>query len=239
MRLGTWNCCSGPLDTKLNAAKCLAADILVIPECPKLSKESSQELWFGDNPRKGIAVIADPEIVLERIELDFELPLYVVPIQVHTPLPFLLLAVWAKNEGADQYVRGVVRAVRLCEGLIQSQPTVMLGDFNSNSIWDSSHPKGFNHSSLVSQLFSYGLESSYHTYYSEQQGQESRATYFMYRHKNRPFHIDYGFIPTSWSAALSNVKVGSYEEWAEVSDHMPLIIDVEVGCSVQKEMSSL
>jgi hypothetical protein len=229
MKLGTWNCCSGPLDKKLVAAQKIAADILVIPECPKLSKTSSHELWFGDNPRKGLAVIAGSDFVLERLELDIELPLYVIPIQVRAPVPFLLLAVWAKNEGADQYVRGVNRAVSLCEELIQSQPTVILGDFNSNTIWDSSHPKNQNHSSLVSRLNSLGLESSYHTHFSEQQGQESRPTFFMYRHETKPYHIDYGFIPAKWCAVLRSVKVGTFDEWGEISDHMPLTLEIEVG----------
>jgi hypothetical protein len=227
MRLATWNCCAGPLVTKLSALARLGADVAVVPESPKLTSESNRERWFGDNPRKGLAVLTAPDFELTRVDTGFNLPRYVVPLQVRGPCSFLLLAVWAQNDGVDRYVRGLVRAVDLCEPLIISQPTVMLGDFNSNTTWDDEHPKDRNHTALVERLSSLGLFSAYHAYYGEDHGAETRPTFFEYRDEHRPYHIDFCFVPNSWRTALRNVAVGTFAEWSGISDHMPLLLDIE------------
>src|SRR6266853_341092 len=225
MRLATWNCCTGPLERKLDALAPLAADVVVVPDSPRLPTESARARWFGDNPRKGIAILAAPGFDLVPFETGVRLPRYVVPIQVSGPRPFLLLAVWAQNDKADRYVRGVVRAVDLCERFIKAQPTVALGDFNSNSIWDHEHPKDRNHTALVEQLDSLGLVSAYHEYHDERHGSETRPTFFEYRHEHRPYHIDFCFVPRTWRNAFRNVVVGSFADWSPLSDHMPLGLD--------------
>lgn len=227
MRLCTWNCCSGPLDKKRSALNELSADVAVIPESPKLVTESERERWFGDNSRKGLAILAAPGFELVPIDVGGTLPRYVVPMQVRGPRPFLLLAVWAQNDGVNKYVRGVIRAIELCDGIVRSQPTVALGDFNSNSIWDHKHPKGRNHTALVERLDSLGLVSAYHTYQGESHGAETRPTFFEYRHEHRPYHIDFCFIPKSWSAFVQNVTVGPFADWSPLSDHVPLIVDID------------
>jgi hypothetical protein len=44
VRLVTWNCCSGPLDRKLSDLATLAADIAVVPECPRPRKRRGGRL---------------------------------------------------------------------------------------------------------------------------------------------------------------------------------------------------
>jgi hypothetical protein len=229
MRLLTWNCCAGPVQRKLDALAPLCADVAVIPESPKLPKESNRARWFGDDPKKkGLAVLAAPGFSLIPVDLGVTLPRYVIPLQVRRRRSrFLLIAVWAQNDKPDRYVRGVVRAIGLCERIIRAQPTVALGDFNSNSIWDHEHPKDRSHSALVARLETLGLVSAYHAYHDELQGQETRATFFEYRHENRPYHIDFCFIPKPWRPAITNLTVGSFADWSALSDHMPVVVDID------------
>lgn len=218
MRLATWNCCGGPLARKLAAIEGLAADLVVVPECPKVDG-----LWFGDNTRRGLGVFTH----LPAEVIAIELPRYVVPIQIGGASPILLIAVWAMPDKGDRYIRGVVRAMELCRPLIESQPTVILGDLNTNAIWNHQNPVDRNHTALVQNLQALGLTSAYHAYRQEIHGDEKEPTFYLYRHESRPYHLDYCFLPNSW--IITNLSVGSLSDWRHLSDHVPLIVDTEPG----------
>lgn len=223
LRLLTWNCCSGPLATKLPLIESFGADVAVIPECPQLPAEPGATLWFGTNPRKGLGVIARSPWRLERLGSFVSPPRWLRPVRVSGPNSFLLWAIWGYNDRPHRYVRGIHRAVDLSRHWFPAGPTVMLGDFNSHSLWDKEHPEDRNHTALVGRLQTLGLTSSYHHYHSEPHGTESKPTFFEYRHHHRPYHIDYCFLPTSWTSRISSVTVGAYSEWSSHSDHMPLL----------------
>jgi endonuclease/exonuclease/phosphatase family metal-dependent hydrolase len=130
--------------------------------------------------------------------------------------------VWACNDGENRYVRGIHRAIELCGDLFSSGPNLMLGDFNSNTFWDEDNPPDRNHSALVKKLGDLGLVSAYHAYFQEEQGSETRPTYFQYRHRHRPYHIDYCFVPQAWAPRIASVTLGRHFKWRRWSDHMPL-----------------
>lgn len=226
MRLATWNCCAGPLERKLAAAASLSADLLVIPECPALPRTGPRHVWAGTNPRKGLAVIAGDGYRLRRVPRRTPLPEFVVPLMVEGPTPFLLLAVWMKGAGPHRYVRGLHRAIEGCRRLIAKHPTVVLGDFNSNAIWDEEHPEGLSHSALVSRLDALGLESAYHRARGEAHGAEREATFYFYRRRTIPYHLDYCFLPRTWGPRLRQVTVGGWKEWRSLSDHVPLVAEL-------------
>jgi endonuclease/exonuclease/phosphatase family metal-dependent hydrolase len=229
VRLIAWNCCSGPLERKLAALEALEPDIAVIPECPRLPASRHATFWVGANRHKGLGVFAKPPWRIRPATRRSDLPRYVAPLRVTGPETFTLWAVWACHNGADRYVRGMHRAVDQCRRLFRRAPTVMLGDFNSNSIWDHENPPDRCHGALVEKLSGLGLISSYHAYYGETQGAETRPTFFEYRHQGRPYHIDYCFIPTSWTERISAVTLGAHAEWARRSDHMPLVVELAPG----------
>jgi hypothetical protein len=226
MRLVTWNCCSGPLARKLSDLATLEADIAVVPECPRIQEQPGASVWVGAKPAKGLAVFAAVPWQVRRVRAPRGLPRYAVPMQVTGPESFLLLAIWAMPHPAVPYVRGMHRAVRACRRLMEAQPTVLLGDFNSNTIWDAEHPAERSHSALVRYLERMGLVSAYHSRYAEAQGRETRPTFFLYRHRQRPYHIDYCFLPATWLGRVRDVTVGEHGAWASKSDHMPLTVDV-------------
>jgi len=212
----------GPLATKLTALKALDPDLAVIPECPQLPRDPGSTIWFGANRHKGLGVIAKHPWRIAAVEACGRLPRWVRPVRVAGPCSFLLWAVWA-CDGPHRYVRGIHRALDLKPHLFEAGPSVMLGDFNSHSLWDQNYPTDENHSALLRRLETLGLTSSYHHYYSEPHGSESRPTFFEYRHQHRPYHIDYCFLPTLWVHWIDSVTVGSHADWATRSDHMPLV----------------
>jgi len=228
LRLATWNCCAGPLARKLDVAATLKADILVVPECPAFPEKRAGHFWTGTSPRKGLAVIASQEFSLRRATRR-TLPEFVVPLMVEGPVSFLLLAVWMKGKGPDRYVRGLNRAIDSCRALIRRHPTVVLGDFNSNAIWDHEHPNGLNHSSLVTRLGDLGLESAYHASRKEPHGKEKEPTFYFYRRKSIPYHLDYCFIPRPWLPSVREVGVGEWKAWRKESDHAPVWCDLALG----------
>jgi endonuclease/exonuclease/phosphatase family metal-dependent hydrolase len=121
-------------------------------------------------------------------------------------------------------------AVDLWEERIAAQPTVILGDFNANACWDGEHPQDRNFSALAARLTKLGLVSAYHAFFREEFSSETRPTFFLYRHRDKPFHLDYCFIPRAWLPRLRKVTVGRHATWSGASDHMPLVIDLAPPC---------
>ena len=102
-----------------------------------------------------------------------------------------------------------------------------MGDFNSNTIWDKPRREG-NHSTVVEKLKSKNIHSAYHEFFKQTQGKEAHPTLFLYRHQNKPYHLDYCFASAQLIANLTEVQVGNHEEWAQFSDHSPLIVDFDL-----------
>ena len=225
MRLVSWNCCRGPA-AKLSLLAPLDASISVVQECPRPAPDSRSCLWFGDNPRQGIAVLWSPEYRVEPIT-PRPVPRYTLPFQVTGPRTFLLLAVWSQREREYPYVRGIIRAVELYRDLIIAQPTVVIGDFNSNAIWNRKRAGALDHGALVAMLSQLGLISAYHHFHGEAQGAERRPTLYLLWDETRPYHIDYCFIPETWASQVRSVSVGTYADWASASDHRPLVVDLK------------
>ncbi|MBZ0090681.1 MAG: endonuclease/exonuclease/phosphatase family protein [Sulfuricellaceae bacterium] len=226
MRLVTWNCCRGQYAKKVPLLEPLAPDIAVIQECAKPVAESNRCLWFGDNPRQGVLIQSWGSYTVHPLPPIPDVPKYIIPIQVHGPADFVLFAVWSKVNARYRYVEAVVRAVELYQDLFAASPSVLIGDLNSNAIWDNTHPTELNHSALVKQLDRLGLSSSYHHFFGEAHGAETRPTYYFHWNKQKPFHIDYCFVPVSWVSNIRSVEIGSYGEWQHHSDHRPLLVEV-------------
>jgi exodeoxyribonuclease-3 len=112
--------------------------------------------------------------------------------------------------------------------LFAGSPCVLMGDLNSNVKWDREHPVALNHSALVALLDSLGLVSAYHGFHDEEQGQETRPTFYHLKRKETPYHIDYCFVPAVWAKQVRRVDIGVHDDWLVHSDHCPLLVDVAV-----------
>ncbi len=86
-----------------------------------------------------------------------------------------------------------------------------------------------NHSALVKRLREeFNLHSVYHHHFAEEQGKESRPTLCFTYNENKPYHIDYIFIPEKWLSKIKAVELGEFENWKHLSDHCPLIVDIDL-----------
>ncbi len=243
MRLVAWNC-NMALHRKLDALHRLEPDVAVISEsaCPErlralgaLDGVSGDPIWVGDNPTKGLAVLAFNGYRLSLAREFHPTLRHLAPVHVTGPVTCNLLAVWAQNlSGGNMRKR---QAGPLRRGLVKYKsflteaPAIVAGDLNNNVIW---HKPGYriNHGISVAILESYGLVSAYHARMGEEQGRESLPTlYWRDRRKDGPtYHIDYVFLPCVWLDRIRELSVGSFEEWcgARLSDHVPVVVDVAI-----------
>ena len=58
-----------------------------------------------------------------------------------------------------------------------------------------------------------------------EKGKETKPTHYFWHRQSKPFHIDYCFSSAVWMERLENVAVGKYKDWAQKSDHCPVMID--------------
>jgi exonuclease III len=102
---------------------------------------------------------------------------------------------------------------------------MLIGDFNSNKIWDV-WDRWWNHSDVVDKLNKMNILSFYHKYYEQEQGEELTPTYFHWKKLEKEFHIDYVFGSEKIYKNLQNMEIGQYDNWIDVSDHMPMILNM-------------
>ena len=60
----------------------------------------------------------------------------------------------------------------------------------------------------------------------ELQGLETKATYFHHKKKDSPHHIDYLFC-SKYMLSLLELDIKQYNDWIKLSDHMPLVINID------------
>jgi exonuclease III len=260
MRIVSWNCHYGFDGKKPEAIKEYEADILVIPECREIDMKSSgydekHSDWYGDhkeatdtlgntNKEKdlGIGVFWKDGITVARLtewdntlskESDFR---YLVPYKVEGNFePFTLIAVWTKNKTdvSDplDYVQKAHAAVDHYKSIdLLNGRVILIGDFNSNIIWNDRYRKEWNHSALVEKLEKLGInecffpleKDEYHT--------------FIYYH-NKEFRVvdDYCFASADL-AKSAKLSVPGSDKWTiengakrwNGSDHCPIIVDFDM-----------
>ena len=209
-------------------------DILIVPECEHPDKllfpidtpKPTDILWFGKNQSKGLAIFSYSNFrfkVLDNHNQDLQM---IIPIAVTDgQFGFNLFAIWANNptDRDGQYIEQVWKAVHHYNNLLTDTKTILVGDFNSNTIWDRKHRQS-NHSNVVKFLEDKGIFSTYHLHHKQTQGTEEHPTLYMYRHKDKPYHIDYCFASKDLLDKVSSVEIGDFDEWIKYSDHVPVVV---------------
>ena len=112
MRIITWNCQAGFLSMKKGASLFeREPDIAIVQECSKSDATSFRQqgykgLWFGDTPKKGMAVFHKSQWKLHPPKQQPKHK-WIAPVEVEGPENFTLLAVWAcavKGNRRESYV---------------------------------------------------------------------------------------------------------------------------------------
>lgn len=224
MRLVSWNCYRGECRQRAAQLNSFRPDLVVLQECGEPASAADRQcVWFGSRSIQGVGVVARGDWSVERGPVDPAVD-SVYPVRVSGPVEFHLLAVWAQKR--PTYVRAVLDGLARYREFLTAAPTVVVGDFNSHPRWDADAPEA-NHTVLADLLRrDFGLVSAYHAAASRSGVAAEEATLYWRWQEGQPFHIDYCFIPESWVARLGAVEVGGYREWADKSDHRPLLVEV-------------
>ena len=225
MKIISWNC-SGKFRDKFTEIGKYGADIYVIQECENPEKTTSLSykqfamnyIWKGDLPYKGLGVFAKPDISLDRLKWSDHLLRHFIPIKVNNS--FTLLAVWACNPYIEEYA--VYQDIYFDNF---DQNMVIIGDFNSNKVFDTKYRLASyrSHSAVVENLAGKGLYSAYHSITKENHGEETTSTFYLHRNKDKPHHIDYCFVSSDRINSFSILQ----DDWLNYSDHIPLMIDLK------------
>jgi exodeoxyribonuclease-3 len=232
MKLVTWNCAMA-LHKKHEKLLIFDADILVIQEC---SREFIRQInridgwssaWFGKNPNKGLAVIVRaPWNIREAKALK---PKWIAKVIIDGPAPLELFPVWActSERRAESYIGQVHLLLDILERTPSLTSTIIIGDFNSNSIWDGGRRIN-DHSAAVSRLRKLGMESAYHAFFKQTQGAEQHPTFWFTKNKKKVYHIDYAFLSEELFSKLKHVEVGHRKDWLPLSDHAPILVELDL-----------
>jgi len=234
MRIFSWNC---KMRFRYDYAYALSykPDIMIIPECESLDKieapQISDSYWIGDNVSKGLGVFTFNDFKIDLYDKYTNRYKYILPLVISkNDVSYNLIAVWTKKveekkKNHINYIRQLHLALKEYESFINDGNVIIAGDFNSNLIWEKTGVDQ-NHQDVLDQLHNKNIHSSYHHFYREEQGKETKGTYFHYHKEERPFHIDFCFLSKNILNDIKNVEIGKFKDWIHLSDHVPLIVDV-------------
>lgn len=228
MKIISWNC-NGKFREKFKNIIKENADIYIIQECEDPARAKNKEYeefagdsYFqtGDDKNKGLGIFANDDVALEKISgLNDED--YSNFIALNMNGSFKLLGVWAM----PPYVE-MIHDYFDDNTTLFDEDLVMCGDFNSNVIWDIEHRikdsegNAKDHTNINRKLESCNLVSVYHGLNNEKQGEESQCTFYLYRHLDKPYHIDHVY---AGEGVINNFEILDVEEWIKLSDHIPLV----------------
>jgi endonuclease/exonuclease/phosphatase family metal-dependent hydrolase len=180
--------------------------------------------WFPVTGRVGVAVVTRNGFKVQPSDGPGGL-VACHAVEVSGPERFSVLAVWTQQK--DGYISGLAADLDRCREWMAGREVVIAGDFNSNAIWDKAS-RVVNHSRVVARLDrEFGFVSPYHVSRGVAHGTEPDATHYWRWQEAHRFHLDYCFVPAEWK--VREVSVWEFAPWARVSDHRPVIVDVEIA----------
>ena len=236
MKLISWNC-QGAFRKKADVILTHRPDLLVIQECehpdklklnPALPKPNDTH-WYSDGGRKGLGLFSYSGYKFELLP-DFNPEFrYILPFRITgNGQTFTFFAIWAmdnKEKREARYIGQVWFALDHYKDLLDSS-TILIGDFNSNKIWDYKDRVG-SHSDVVNKLANLNIHSVYHKHFDMEHGEEKHPTFFLYRNRKKPYHLDYCFTSADIFSKVTNVEIGTYHKWMKHSDHSPLMVEFD------------
>jgi len=233
MKIVSWNC-NGKFREKWRTLfdAFPDADIFIVDECedPDFYNDSEYRNIFAkgfhagtpDYFMKGIGVFSLNGHHLQRMKCKYSHPLMMLgyaPFKVDNCQK--ILAVWPHGK----YVEEMMDFLALNESLI-TKDLVIIGDTNSNSMFNRVHPKEKNHDAMVAWLQQKGLVDAYNHLTGEEEGKETMPTFYQWRHEDQPFHLDRAFVSPQRLKSFSIIPKQEHSEWLKISDHMPIVLEI-------------
>lgn len=257
MRVITWNCLGvwsndrKGFQNKKEAVLKQRPDILVVPECESLEKLSfpedcrptGQDRIFDEEQERGLAVFCFNGFQLERLDrFDPEIK-YFLPLRIFKgDLSLTVLATWIwknpKDTNPMKYLEIFSAAVDFYAPILNREKVLFLGDFNTPGAENNlDRPKLGNrflkkHLAIVEKL---GFKSLFHEMKGVAHGKENSedATLYFNNDPRQPFHCDYCFASSDILDRKQSVEIGKPALWLQLSDHMPLIVKLDLESSIE------
>jgi exodeoxyribonuclease III len=240
LRLVSWNC-NMALHLKFERLLALAPDIAVVQECadPGLDLARGREHpfaayeWAGYNPNKGLGIFTFGNLRLARDPAysdEFALHL---PVTVEGACRLNVLGVWVVPKAPPGATNDPRRALEHYSVFLAQAPTVVAGDFNMLPQQMTRRPAAPGSRSIAALLAESGLKDADALASELWPGRPLKRTHFHQRKPRRGFVNDYIFIPDSAgsgeaAARLTGFDVCDPHEWITWSDHVPLVLDLEL-----------
>lgn len=237
MKIISWNC-QGGFRNKYQEILDLKPDMVILLECESIERLKfgngipmpNDHFYYSENSKKGIAVLSYCDFRFEKLAIHNPIFRHIIPLKMfNLTHSFYLFVIWAmenKEEPNLSYIGQVWRAIHFYEPLLDEN-CLLVGDFNSNSIWDKPKRNG-NHSDIVAYLNQHNIFSAYHELNQEEQGKESQKTFYMHRNVNKSYHIDYAFLSKAFLSSETTLQIGNHDKWLSYSDHMPLVLELGI-----------
>lgn len=231
MRLGTWNCQTG-LGPAWRVIEDLEVDVISLQECgpDTLQHVEEREGWTvawqqGRYENRGVAVLAHAPYEIDSVEWSEPGALSTI-VSGPEPDRFRFVGFWGMTRTGpdDTYPQ---QATDLLGKLRpDGTATVVAGDFNASS-------RNPHHLRNVEALSERGLVNAYNTFHGVASDVEPPdATSYHQRNEEKPFHMDFVFVPRVWE--IKDVHVGSFADYVgqRLSDHVPVVATVLPGASL-------
>lgn len=223
MRVVTWNC-NQNFKAKFELILKLNPNLLVVQECEYLPRDyfpNSKYLWIGKNKKKGLGILIFNGVGSISPKYDEN---YIEFLPINSDFGSLL-GVWAFNHRAKKYgsnVKGhILDALQKYEPLLSDENTIgVVGDFNNSIVWDKPR-SSLTFKKAIEKFKTFGMYSVYHKSRGETFGNETKATLYLTKKKEKTYHIDYMF-----TRKIGTVDIGDYDDWIKYSDHMPLVVNL-------------
>uniref|UniRef100_UPI00403EFDC7 hypothetical protein n=1 Tax=Lentilactobacillus hilgardii TaxID=1588 RepID=UPI00403EFDC7 len=222
MRVVFWNC-NGGFQNKIDCLLTLKADLYIVAEAEDpdkiknqnyLSQVKEQRYLKFSRDRKGLLLFTFSNDLIQPLNWQNYRMRYFYPF---TFRDFTFLGLWAK----DNYIEDIYLYTSF--HLKDLKKSILIGDFNSNVKWDNDH--GYRtHSDFNNLMKQINHVSAYHSQERVPFGQEQQATFYMYRHYDRPYFIDYAYLPRDQAFHIS---YGDAKTYLVYSDHIPVILDLK------------
>lgn len=227
--LATWNC-QGALRGKWPLLSDFGADVIVVQECedPARSEDtryrnwaSSNHLWIGASRHKGLGIFTQSNWAKANFSgLDWHTDARYFLAAAAANIP--ICGVWTQRGIlGPPYIGQLHLALDTAPDWLDNPFCVLLGDFNSNVIWDKAG-RDWGHAKTTARLAERGFRSAYHCHFGAEQGGEPHPTFHLQRNPAKPYHIDYVYIGRGWQ--VLSCDVGAPADWAKCSDHLPIIV---------------
>lgn len=202
-------------------------DAFVLPECANKDKTNIPEeyifYWTGDYDNKGLGVIVSnkrkhiiPSCYKENLS-------YAIPVLFDDE--YLLLAVWPtiiKGKTSNSYIDLLLDILEYYQPYIDKYKTVIIGDYNIISTPSKPQGKKQHSTDIFDWMKQHNLLSAHHTMLKEEYGNESSPSYYHMYRENSKFFIDYAFT----NAEIIDYKLFSWNETNRMSDHVPVVLEV-------------